>query len=351
MTSPTIIIPAYQPNNELVSLIKALTRNPNQRIILVDDGSTGNSREIIDAIDKDFSQVDVLRHAINLGKSKAIRTGFNHYLLNYANDSIGIVTVDSDERFNQNDISKIIECFVKNPRTIVVGIEKPENKQSRFLQVLNNFFITSLQKFTGATIVENSTDLRGIPKDVIVEFLKTDESENDFELDMLIKATQNKHSVLEMPIQNINKIRYNNPFPKVLRDSTKTIFVFLRFSLLSMSAAAIDFAVFSIAFINTKTVFSSMVIARIVSGTFQFTLGKRVVFKSTKKIFGEIIRYVLLVIVLMLLSYGVLTPMVVYLKINTYLAKVIAEVTIFLLSFAAQRILVFSKESSSIKTK
>ncbi len=48
---PTILIPAYQPNDNLVALIKSLRENQSkQRIIVVDDGSDPNKQNIFSKI-------------------------------------------------------------------------------------------------------------------------------------------------------------------------------------------------------------------------------------------------------------------------------------------------------------
>jgi putative flippase GtrA len=127
-----------------------------------------------------------------------------------------------------------------------------------------------------------------------------------------------------------------------LRDSFKIYFVFLRFSMLSLATAAIDYLVFVLAFMHFHNLFLGIVLARLVAGTFQFTVGKYWVFKSSNRLISEAVKYAVLVTGLMLLSYGLITPMVIYLKFNPYISKAIAEASIFLLSFAAQNLFVYS---------
>jgi hypothetical protein len=49
------------------------------------------------------------------------------------------------------------------------------------------------------------------------------------------------------------------------------------------------------------------------------------------------------------LSYSLIAPMVTYLDVSPYIAKIMAEGTIFLLSFAAQNLLVYSTKSTQQK--
>lgn len=74
---PTILIPAYQPNDNLVALIKSLRdRQPQQRIIVVDDGSDVDKQVIFSKI-QTFN-IELLRHTKNKGKGQALKTGFQH---------------------------------------------------------------------------------------------------------------------------------------------------------------------------------------------------------------------------------------------------------------------------------
>jgi hypothetical protein len=86
-----------------------------------------------------------------------------------------------------------------------------------------------------------------------------------------------------------------------------------------------------------------------IAGTFNFMFGRRWVFKSVENPISRAIRYGFLVIVLMLISYGLITPLVTILNIHPLISKAIAEGTIFLLSFAAQAVFVFAPLSPNTK--
>ncbi len=81
-----LIIPAYEPNHALVELVRQV-RNENDHggvqlpIVVVDDGSSAGTREIFQAVEA-VAGVTVLRHAVNLGKGAALKTAFNHALVN-----------------------------------------------------------------------------------------------------------------------------------------------------------------------------------------------------------------------------------------------------------------------------
>ncbi len=77
-----IIIPAFNPEQRLLNLVKQLETLDFKRIIIVDDGSCSIALPIFTLLEKS-PNVTVLRHAINCGKGRALKTAFNHFLIRY----------------------------------------------------------------------------------------------------------------------------------------------------------------------------------------------------------------------------------------------------------------------------
>ena len=92
-----IVIPAYEPTPALVDLVTDLSRDGDRPIIVVDDGSSAACRAIFERL-KALPGVVVLAHAVNRGKGHALKTAFNHFLLNAPPDSPGVVTADAGSR-------------------------------------------------------------------------------------------------------------------------------------------------------------------------------------------------------------------------------------------------------------
>jgi putative flippase GtrA len=68
-----------------------------------------------------------------------------------------------------------------------------------------------------------------------------------------------------------------------------------------------------------------------------------VVFRSTAAAAPELVRFLLLIIWLMCLSYTVVTGLIIFVGLSVYMAKLIAETTLFVANFAVQRLLVFRR--------
>src|SRR5215831_6414597 len=79
-SAAVLLIPAYRPSRVLLDLVASVAGEDLAAIVVVDDGSGPQFRPIFDELET-REQVTVLRHAVNLGKGAALKTGFNHILL------------------------------------------------------------------------------------------------------------------------------------------------------------------------------------------------------------------------------------------------------------------------------
>src|ERR1700734_3975498 len=90
-----VVIPAYQPDRQLVLLVHELRqKRPSQLIIVVNDGSDSTRQTIFAELIQ--YEVDLIHHPVNLGKGQALKTAFNHYLTVQGDNAVGVVTADAD---------------------------------------------------------------------------------------------------------------------------------------------------------------------------------------------------------------------------------------------------------------
>ncbi len=106
----TAIIPAY---NEQISIgsIVLNTKKYVDRVIVVDDGSTDNTAEIAE-----LAGADVLKHKTNMGKGKALKTGFKA-----VNSAEIILTLDGDGQHKTSDIPQLVQPIIDGEADVVIG--------------------------------------------------------------------------------------------------------------------------------------------------------------------------------------------------------------------------------------
>ena len=75
-----IIIPSYKPEKEIMMKFIKEVKQQFKNVVVVNDGSGKEYDEFFTEIEK--QDVVLLKHSINLGKGRAIKTAFNYVLNN-----------------------------------------------------------------------------------------------------------------------------------------------------------------------------------------------------------------------------------------------------------------------------
>ena len=339
---PVIVIPAYQPTDALEILVRDITTtNSLQPIIVVNDGSSDTA--IFTRL-ATFDNVTVLHHACNLGKGQALKTAFNYYLLNYSN-SPGVVTADADGQHTVADIQQIMQKLILTPNAVWLGSRKLNNDVPLRSRFGNSITRKVFQLIMGKSVYDTQTGLRGIPRSLLPDLLRIPTSRYEYELDMLMTVIRKKIEIHEVTIQTIyidgNKSSHFNP----VIDSLKIYFVFLRYLTVSASSACIDFIAFVFFHFLFPNILFSLTSARLISGTYNFILGKKMIFKSSNNTFFEAIKYLGLAIFSLTLSYILVLGLVKDYSMNLYLSKIIADVCVFIINFAIQKVVVFQTKA------
>src|SRR4029077_5003849 len=114
-----VLIPAYRPSAGLIDLVRDLTARGIPAVLIVDDGSGPEFRGTFDRV-ADLPNVQVLRHAVNLGKGAALKTGIHHALGEFP-ELTGVVTADADGQHDPADIERVAAALMENPGTLVLG--------------------------------------------------------------------------------------------------------------------------------------------------------------------------------------------------------------------------------------
>jgi len=110
----SVIIPAYNEEKNLNTILNRVQKvNIEKEIIIVDDGSSDNTRKILEGIDQ--TNVKVYYHAKNMGKGVAVRTG-----LQYATGDIVIIQ-DADLEYDPDDYPKLIQPLIEEKTSVVYG--------------------------------------------------------------------------------------------------------------------------------------------------------------------------------------------------------------------------------------
>ena len=340
-TRPLVLIPAYLPEPQLGSLVKQLASSAAiGGIVIVDDGSGLPSRGAFTAF-TNSEHVYVLTHAVNLGKGAALKTGLNFVACAFPN-SAGIVTADADGQHSPEDILRVAAALCEHPDSLVLGTRSFNRTAPYRSRFGNRMTRVIMRAVTGQNLQDTQTGLRGIPMDFVPELLRLRSTAYDFELDMLLACQKTAREMYEVPISTIyidgNRSSHFDP----LRDSMRIYFVFVRFAAASLLTAAIDNGVFILSMHFWPHIAACQAVSRLVAGWFQFTVGKRSVFRSNVRVAPALAKYWTLVVLSGTLSFVLIRFFLRYTSTGVVSAKLVAETMLFLVNFVAQRDVVFA---------
>ena len=342
-----VLIPALNPSGEFVSLAREILRRGARSLIVVDDGSDHAHLPVFERI-SDTPGATVLRHAVNLGKGAALKTGFNHFLLNSRGDDVALVTADSDGQHLPADVEKVAaEANRRANADLVLGARGFQGEVPFRSRVGNSATRFVFWALIGKPISDTQTGLRAVPRRLIERCLRLRSGGYDFEMDMLVACRELQINVAELRIETVyvdqNRHSHFNP----LFDSMRIYFVFLRFLSSSLAAIAVDLSVFSMVFAATKALAVSIACARVAGGALNFTLNRSYVFQSREPAIVALAKYASLVLAFGVISYLLIDWIHRTFGWDVLLAKVCVEGSLFLVSFAAQRELVFWAKGSA----
>jgi glycosyltransferase involved in cell wall biosynthesis len=137
----TIVIPIYNEADNLLNFARTALEFCNVKdweIIFVNDGSTDNTKKILDGL-VDQSSVRVIHHKINRGYGGALKSGISRVITPY------LVTIDGDGQHHLEDVEQIFQLALDSDADMIVG-RRDGAKVSTVYRTLGKFVIRSFTK-------------------------------------------------------------------------------------------------------------------------------------------------------------------------------------------------------------
>lgn len=114
MPELSVIIPAYNEEREIASILKQLTELPlDIEIIVVDDKSTDRTIDEVKSIDS--GKIRLIYHNVNSGKAEAVKTG-----LKYATGMYSVIQ-DADNEYDPRNFIPMLELIKEFNNIAVYG--------------------------------------------------------------------------------------------------------------------------------------------------------------------------------------------------------------------------------------
>lgn len=170
----------------------------------------------------------LLRHEVNRGKGRAIKTGLAFFLERYP-DAEGIITVDADGQHRAKDAVLVAESFLADSNALVIGSRKFAQDSPWRSRFGNRITRQVFRWVAGVRLADTQSGLRCFSRAVTPRLLALAGERYEFEMNVLAACPKMAVPLREVGIETVyfegNPSSHFNP----VVDSLKIYFLLLRF--------------------------------------------------------------------------------------------------------------------------
>ncbi len=349
-----ILIPAYKPDEKMLKLVDDLLKK-EYNIIVVNDGSGSEFDGIFDGL----HDVILLNHKENRGKGAALKTGISY--IYEKTDYTHIITADADGQHTPSDISKLADFLSNTEEKFVIGSRKFTGNVPFKSKFGNKFTIGAFAIASGVRISDTQTGLRGFSRELFKPLINLDGDRYEYEINMLLYVAKQKIKLNEIEIETIYINENASSHFHPVRDSIKIYSCILKYCASSLISFGVDFILFllfrfflSILWADKTLIFFDFIkikgnsaittvspaLARILSSVVNFTLNKKVVFKSKEKTSIAAFKYFSLAAFVLVLNSVFIFILESLTQLPT-LSYIITQIILFIMNYFIQKKFIF----------
>jgi glycosyltransferase involved in cell wall biosynthesis len=127
--SLTVVVPCYNEQESLPQFLPAIieySQLRNWKLVCINDGSTDNTKQILEKYKNNYIDFLIIHHKLNKGVGGATKSGI------LAADTEFVITIDSDGQHFIEDIGKLFNAILEQDADMVVGSRKGLKSTSMF---------------------------------------------------------------------------------------------------------------------------------------------------------------------------------------------------------------------------
>ncbi len=222
-----IVMPVY---NERATIEEILRRVHHvglaQEIIIVDDGSTDGTREILQRIIPNYPEAKLILHERNRGKGAAIRTG-----LAEVNSELVLIQ-DADLEYDPREVPSLIKPLEEDVADVVYGSRflGGPRRTTMFWHMVANRLLTFMTNILFNSILSDMETGYKLFRYEVLKDIKLRSNRFDFEPEITAKLLKQKIRIFEVPI-SFNPREYEEGKKIGIWDAFAAVWALLRYRL------------------------------------------------------------------------------------------------------------------------
>ena len=221
----SVVIPVYNEKNtieEILRRVQAADAGLEKEIVVVDDGSTDGTRDILKKLASPGVRVPL--HEKNMGKGAALHTGFAQA------DGEIVLVQDADLEYDPREYVKLLEPILDGRADAVFGsrfLGGPHRVLFFWHYVGNRILTTFSNMLTNLNLTDMETCYKVFKKDILQK-IRLKSRRFGFEPEITVKLAKMKCRVFEVPISYSGRL-YEEGKKIGWRDGVAALFHILRY--------------------------------------------------------------------------------------------------------------------------
>lgn len=220
----SIIIPVYNEVGNISEIIKRVqAQGLANEIIVVDDGSTDGTRDILKELNG-REKLRVILHECNQGKGAAVVTGFN------AAQGDILLIQDADLEYDPRDYPHLLQPLEEGLADVVYGSRflGGPRRVAMFWHMIANKLLTYMTNILYDTILTDMETGYKVFRKEVIKNMKIRAKRFDFEPEFTAKILKRHYRIFEVPI-TFNPRDYSQGKKIKLQDAFMAVWTLLKY--------------------------------------------------------------------------------------------------------------------------
>lgn len=220
----SVVIPVYNEVHNVSEIIKRVqAQKLANEIVIVDDGSSDGTRDILKELDGKDS-VRVILHERNQGKGAAVVTG-----MKAAKGDILLIQ-DADLEYDPRDYPQIIRPIEEGIADVVYGSRflGGPRRVTMFWHMIANKLLTAMTNILYDTILTDMETGYKVFRRQVIEGMTIHSKRFDFEPEFTAKVLKRHYRIFEVPI-TFNPRDYSQGKKIKLKDAFEAVWTLLKY--------------------------------------------------------------------------------------------------------------------------